>query len=87
MGKLGIDNLYNQEAAVLSRINEEFSHADETIHYEMVRCPSCDQKWFDTANNAQCIRVHGCCLHCRYKPSCVTVEYEIEPGLDMGNGI
>jgi hypothetical protein len=53
----------------------------ETIHYDMVRCPSCDKKWPDIADNAQCIRVHGCCLRCRYKPSCVTVEYEIEPGL------
>jgi len=54
----------------------------KTIHYEMVRCPSCDKKWFDTTDNAQCIRVHGCCLRCRYQPSCVTVSIELEPGLN-----
>jgi hypothetical protein len=87
INKLGIDNLHNQEESVLSRINEEFSRATKTIHYEMVRCPICGKKWLDTADNAQCIREYGCCLCCRYKPSCVTVEHEIEAGLDAGNEI
>jgi len=58
----------------------------ETIHYEMVECPCCRNKWLETMDNAHCIRVHGCCLRCRYQPSCVTVEYKIEPGLDVGSG-
>jgi len=82
---LGIDNLHNQEESVLSRINEEFSHANKTIHYKMVECSYCRNKWYDTMENAQSISVHGCCLRCRYQPSCVTVEHEIEPGLDAGN--
>jgi len=56
----------------------------DIIHYEMIRCPICGKKWHDTMDNAQCIRVHGCCLRCRYQPSCVTVETEIEAGLDTG---
>jgi hypothetical protein len=83
---LGIDNLHNQEESVLSRINDEFSHAAETIHYEMVRCPSCNKKWLDTTDNAQCIKLQGCCLRCIHQPSCVTVNIELESGLDAGMG-
>jgi len=56
----------------------------ETIHYEMVECPMCRYKWPDMADNADCVRLHGKCLRCRYgcSTSCVTVDIEIEPGLD-----
>ncbi len=83
---MGIDNLHNQEESVLSRINEGFCQATKTIHYKMVECPYCRNKWYDIMENAQCVKLTGKCLQCRYRPSCVTVNIELEPGLSAEDG-
>jgi len=59
----------------------------KTIYYKMIECPHCHNKWSETIDNAQCIKLNGKCLRCCYQPSCVTVNIELEPGLNAENGL
>jgi len=41
--------------AVLGRMALQMTEIDED---GTIECPSCDKKWLDTMENAQCIRLH-----------------------------